>query len=194
MPGAAYDAASAAIGNHAHEILFGLAYEGVRAGERLLDVGIGTGLASAPFHRAGLGIVGLDTAEEMLASCRAKGIAERLVVHDVRDVPWPFAAARFDHALACGVAHFLEELDLLLGEMARVVRPDASLAFTTLEVPPLSSSLPLFVHPRALVLACARTHGLAIVKDVAFSTPSSPARDALVGFRAYLARRQGGLT
>jgi ubiquinone/menaquinone biosynthesis C-methylase UbiE len=191
MPGEVYDAASAALGNHAHEILFGLVYEHLRSGQRVLDVGIGSGLASELFHRAGLRVVGVDLAEGMLASCRRKGVAESLVVHDLSAAPWPFATAGFDHAIACGVIHFFAAPELFFDELSRVVRPGGTASFTTLERPPPRSAVAVHVHPRARVIEQARARGLVVAKDVAFSTPSSPSRDADVGFRAYLARRGG---
>ena len=40
--------------NHWHpEVLFGLCYEYLHSGDRLLDIGIGTGLGAEPFARAG---------------------------------------------------------------------------------------------------------------------------------------------
>ena len=189
MPGTLYDEASVAVGNHAHEILFGLAYAYVRPGERLIDLGIGSGLSSQLFHRAGLGIVGVDSAEQMLERCRAKGIAEQLVVHDLASRPWPFEGARHDHAIACGVLHFFEALDPLLSEVARVVRPGGLFVFTTMErAAPIPTSIPVFVHSRSHVLERARAHGLEAIGDVAFDTPARPSRDAHVGFRAHLTR------
>ena len=61
-----YDQQVRAYGWWGHEALFGLCFEHVRAGERLLDVGIGTGLASAPFARAGVRVFGFDASPEML--------------------------------------------------------------------------------------------------------------------------------
>jgi predicted TPR repeat methyltransferase len=54
-------------------MVFGMAFEYVAPGERLPDLGIGTGLSSAPFRKAGPEIRGLDGSEEMLAACRRKG-------------------------------------------------------------------------------------------------------------------------
>lgn len=119
MPGGLYDEASERVGNHAHEILFGLTYEHVCAGQRLLDVGIGTGLSSVLFHRAGLEIEGVDFAEGMLDACRRKGIARRLTVHDLSVVPWPFGDASFDHVTCCGVLHFVRDIGGYLGEVRR---------------------------------------------------------------------------
>ena len=50
--------------SYAHDVLFGMSFEYVRSGERLLDLGIGTGLASLPFAKLGLEVFGLDGSAE----------------------------------------------------------------------------------------------------------------------------------
>jgi hypothetical protein len=49
-----YENQAAEIAWHGHEIMFGLMYEFVKPDETLLDIGIGTGLSSFLFHKAGL--------------------------------------------------------------------------------------------------------------------------------------------
>ncbi len=56
------------------EIVFGLAYQDTAPGETILDVGIGTGLASVLFHKAGLRVKGMDFSSEMLEVCRKKAL------------------------------------------------------------------------------------------------------------------------
>lgn len=64
----------------AHDVLFGMCFEYVHPHDRLLDVGIGTGLASLPFAKMGLEILGLDGSTEMLKVCKSKGFANELEV------------------------------------------------------------------------------------------------------------------
>jgi len=63
------------------EVVFGLTYEFVNPGESLLDLGIGSGLSSIPFHKAGLRIYGLDGSDEILEICASKGFAIDLKHH-----------------------------------------------------------------------------------------------------------------
>lgn len=128
---AEYDAQAGAYGCYLAEALFGLCYEYIQPGQRLLDVGIGSGLSAAPFARAGLRVWGMDFSTAMLDVCRAKGIAEDLRQRDARDLPWPYPPGAFDHAISCGLFHFLADLDALFGEAARVTRPGGLFAFTT---------------------------------------------------------------
>lgn len=126
-----YDAQVIAYDCYLAEALFGLCYEFVRPGERLLDVGIGSGLSAAPFARAGLRVSGMDFAPAMLDLCRAKGIADDLRQHDLTRTPWPYTPASFDHAIACGVFHFLPDLAAIFGATAEVLRAGGLFAFTT---------------------------------------------------------------
>lgn len=113
------------------EALFGLCYEYIRPDERLLDLGIGSGLSAAPFAKAGLRVTGMDFSAAMLDLCRAKGIAEQLHHHDAQDIPWPFAPGAFDHVITCGLLHFIADLKPIFAEAARVARPGGLYAFTT---------------------------------------------------------------
>lgn len=128
---AAYDGQVRAYECYLAEVLFGLAYEYIRPGERLLDVGIGSGLSAAPFAAAGLMVYGMDFSPAMLEQCRAKGFAANLRQHDLQQLPWPYADEAVDHLIACGVFHFLPELENIFHESARTLHGGGMMAFTT---------------------------------------------------------------
>ena len=75
------------------EVVFGLAYEFVRPGDCLLDLGIGSGLSSILFHQAGLRVFGLDGSNEVLNVCKSKNFAEELKQHDLADASRHLAGA-----------------------------------------------------------------------------------------------------
>ena len=54
------------------EILFGMVYEYLKKNDKILDIGIGTGLSATAFYKAGLEIYGLDNSLEMLEACKQK--------------------------------------------------------------------------------------------------------------------------
>lgn len=58
--------------SHTSDIIFGLLFEYTDPGDKLLDSGIGTGISSFLFHKAGLNIYGLDNSEKMLDICRKR--------------------------------------------------------------------------------------------------------------------------
>jgi predicted TPR repeat methyltransferase len=130
---AEYDAQVSAYGCYLAEAMFGLCYEFIQPGERLLDVGIGSGLSAAPFARAGLRVWGTDFSAAMLDLCRAKGIAEALRQHNLQAVPWPYPSGAFDHVISCGLFHFIPDLEAIFDEAARVTLPGGLFAFTTKE-------------------------------------------------------------
>ena len=125
-----YDAEVKAYGSYGHEVLFGMSYEFVNAAEKLLDIGIGTGLAAKHFAETGLTVYGLDTSPDMLAACRAKAFAAELKQCDISREPIPYSDQTFDHVICCGVFHFLSDLSGVFSEVKRVIRPGGIFAFT----------------------------------------------------------------
>jgi len=125
-----YDAQSRQYEWHGPEVLFGLAFEYVSAGETLLDMGIGTGLSALPFSKAGLSIVGIDASSDMLDVCRSKNAAWELKKHDILVTPLPCPEGGFDHVIACGVFHLIEKLDPLVAEASRVLKEKGTFVFT----------------------------------------------------------------
>lgn len=128
---AGYDSDVAAAECWIAEALFGLSYAFVRPGDRLLDLGTGTGLLAALFARAALRVDGMDFSPAMLSLCREKRVASTLLHHDLTCAPWPVEAAAYDAVACCGVFHFIGGLETIFGEAARVLRPGGLLAFTT---------------------------------------------------------------
>ncbi|MDC7220048.1 MAG: class I SAM-dependent methyltransferase [Spirochaetales bacterium] len=116
----------------APEIAFGMAFSSVEKGDSLLDLGIGTGLSSALFHRAGLSVYGMDFSEEMLKLCRQKGTARKVITHDLMEEPYPFPTDSMDHGICLGVSHILPDLSLIMGEMFRILRPGGLFVFSVI--------------------------------------------------------------
>jgi len=67
-----YDSLAMQYEYHTNEIIFGMVFEYVNSGDKLLDLGIGTGLSSILFQKAGLDIYGLDISEKMLKICKKR--------------------------------------------------------------------------------------------------------------------------
>lgn len=116
--------------SYLHNVLFGMSYEYVKPQEKILDLGIGTGLASINFSKAGVKVYGLDISEEMLNICRIKSFAEELKLHNLSDNRMPYSDGYFNHIICSGVFHFLSDLGNIFSEVARIVREGGIFAFT----------------------------------------------------------------
>lgn len=97
-----------------------LALAGLRAGERLLVDGCGTGL-DLPLVPAGIEVEAIDLSPGMVAQARRKGTSARVQVMDAQKLGYP------DHSFDCVLLHLIvaivpEPLQCLR-EAARVVKP-----------------------------------------------------------------------
>ena len=101
-------------------------------GQRVLEVGVGTGLALPSYH-AEKRITGIDLSTEMLDLARERVAEQRLLnveallELDAEDTGFPEAS--FDIAVAMFVASVVPHPRQLLAEMRRVVRPGGHILF-----------------------------------------------------------------
>lgn len=97
---------------------------------RVLEVGVGTGLA-LPHYRRGLSVVGIDLSPEMLALARQKverdGLdhVEALLEMDAEAMDLPDGS--FDAAVAMFVASVVPNPRRMMAEIKRVVRPGGTI-------------------------------------------------------------------
>jgi predicted TPR repeat methyltransferase len=118
---AAYDDEAEATGWYGPEVAFGLTYAYVQPGQSILDIGIGTGLGSILFRKAGLEVYGMDISPQMLDACRSKGFTS-LQLHDLSKTPYPYDSESMDHAVCSGVLNFFSDLSLVFQEAGRILR------------------------------------------------------------------------
>lgn len=116
----------------APEFLFGLHFRFVKSGEKLLDLGVGTGLSSEPYHKAGLEVHGIDNSEAMLDVCRQKQMTAGLEALDFNELGtkhFPHPQDFFDHAIATGLLYHFRDLVPIFRETERVLKPEGTFAF-----------------------------------------------------------------
>lgn len=107
-----------------------LDFVGTADGNRVLDVGCGTGhLAFAVARRSGAGEVrGIDLAQPYIEHARRHNQDPR-IVFDVADAcALPFPERSFDRVLSLLVLHFVPKADQAIAEMLRVTRPGGVVA------------------------------------------------------------------
>lgn len=101
-------------------------------GTRVLEVGVGTGLA-LPRYRTDKRVTGIDLSTEMLERARqrvaAHGLTNVEALLEMDAEATAFADASFDIAVAMFVASVVPNPRRLLAEMRRVVRPGGSILF-----------------------------------------------------------------
>jgi ubiquinone/menaquinone biosynthesis C-methylase UbiE len=107
-----------------------IAFAGVADGERVLDVGCGTGSLTFALARSAkvARIAGIDYAEIFLEAARRANADERITFERGDACALPYADASFDRALALLVLQFVPDAARAAAEMRRVVRPGGVVA------------------------------------------------------------------
>lgn len=193
--------------SYGHDVLFGMSFEYVNPRERILDMGIGTGLASLPFAKAGLKVHGCDGSAEMLKVCEAKAFAKDLKVIDLQNIPLPYADGFFDHVVCCGVLHFFDDMAAIVKEVVRMIKPKGIFTFTVAAPSvdeaavmddhrhgylqsPTPWGIPIFKHSNGYVTQLLRSNAFGILKTQKLLVRRGPEDDhADMLFNAYVAQK-----
>ncbi len=104
------------------------------AGERVLDVGTGTGNFAAKLYHHGCRVTGIDISPDMLARARQKAVDEgfeaRWILADVTSIPLPDAT--YDAVYSMTAVEFVPDLAAAHREMMRVLKPGGRLLVGTI--------------------------------------------------------------
>lgn len=190
------------------EVVFGLTYEFVRPGDCLLDLGIGSGLSSILFHKAGLQVFGLDGSREVLRVCKSKNFAEELKQHDLRNLPLPYPSQFCNHVVSIAVLNSFKELVPLFAEVARIMKAGGIFAFTVeeqkpgqegsyainrvdvSEKPKDGTAVRLYRHSEDYITCLLSRNGFVPLKTLEFVAFKYPAENKDIFFKAYVAQKE----
>jgi SAM-dependent methyltransferase len=98
-------------------------------GERLLDIGCGTGNAALEAERAGAAVAGIDPSPRLVQVARRRIPGGQFVEGSATDMP--FDDDSFDAAVSVFALIFVSPAERAVAEMARVVRPRGRAAITS---------------------------------------------------------------
>jgi ubiquinone/menaquinone biosynthesis C-methylase UbiE len=103
----------------------------LRPGERVLEVGCGTGALLRALRAAhpDVRLTGVDPCAEMLRQARTK-LDPSVELREAWAEWLPFADERFDVVVFCNVFHYFHEPRRALGQAARVLKPGGRLVVT----------------------------------------------------------------
>lgn len=198
-----YDAKAEEYDWRGPEVAFGLSYAFVSPGQSILDIGIGTGLSSVLFHKAGLHVYGMDISAKMLDACRRKGFATDLKQHDLTVIPYPYGTASLDHAVCLGVLNQFEDLQPVFGEVGRILR-DGIFVFVVADRAPGEKAtfragpehtesdltVTLYRHGTEDVNHLIKANGFVSVRSLEFPVPMDRQRKSILPAKAYVVRRK----
>ena len=105
----------------------------VKAGDRVLDVGCGTGVVAITAARLGAKAVGLDLTPELLDRARENARISQVAVefHEGDAERLPFDDGCFDAVLSQFGHIFAPRPEIAVAEMLRVLKPGGTIAFAT---------------------------------------------------------------
>jgi ubiquinone/menaquinone biosynthesis C-methylase UbiE len=102
--------------------LYEVAEFGKHRGEKVLEVGCGTGSDLLQFAKHGALATGVDLTTKHVELARRR-VGDLAVVHEADARHLPFADASFDYVYSHGVLHHSDDPKAIVGEMFRVLRP-----------------------------------------------------------------------
>jgi len=178
-----------------------MVYEYLKTDDKILDIGIGTGLSATAFHKAGLEIYGLDYSDEMLEACKQKNIAADLRQFDLNNTPLPYQTNYFNHVSANAVLYLIPQLDALFSEISRVLKKTGIWAFIVeensnqqqsknIEKPRGKNGLVNYQHSSKYLFDLIKNNGFFLLKKIEFVAENFQMEGKSVSFHLYVTEKR----
>lgn len=104
----------------------------LRKGQRVLDVGCGTGIFTRLLAQKGLNVTGVDESEKMLSHAKSKSELDGVEFINANAENLPFPDAHFDRVLCAFMLEFASNTLKVVTEMIRVLKPGGIMVIATL--------------------------------------------------------------
>jgi phosphatidylethanolamine/phosphatidyl-N-methylethanolamine N-methyltransferase len=141
---------------------------GVRKGEKVLEVGVGTGL-NLPYYPKDCAVYGIDMSKAMLRKAEQKKFRARVVFKQMDASKLTFKSRLFDKALMTYVLRVTPRPSLVLKEVARVLKPKGELVV----LDQFKTGRPSLLQPFTILLGWGKQHDLnKLLKGVPFKIKS----------------------
>jgi len=159
-----------------------------KKGERILDLGCGTGVLTAEIAGRGAEVLGIDRSEEMIAQAKSKFPALKVKVADATKLKFD---GEFDAVFSNAVLHWIPEAEKVASGIARALKPRGRFvaefggrgniqtlmrafheAFTTLGMREPEGVSPWFYPGIAEYSALLEKHGLEVQSAMLFDRPT----------------------
>ncbi|MFM9939725.1 MAG: bifunctional 2-polyprenyl-6-hydroxyphenol methylase/3-demethylubiquinol 3-O-methyltransferase UbiG [Hyphomicrobiaceae bacterium] len=130
------------------------------SGKDVLDLGCAGGFMSEAMAERGARVVGIDPAAEVIAAARRHASNMGLTIQYDEGVgeALPFAAASFDAVVCVDVLEHVADLNRVLAEVARVLRPSGLFLFDTINRNPIARLATITMAEDVLRLLPKGTH------------------------------------
>ncbi len=92
-----------------------------KAGERILDIGCGTGHLTAEIAASGAALIGIDQSPAMIAQARERYPKLKFEVCDAREIPF---AGEFDAVFSNAALHWIPEPEKVIRGVAQALKPN----------------------------------------------------------------------
>lgn len=137
-----------------------------------LDCGSGTGLLGGAIRKIWPDsyITGIDFAEDMLSQSMADECADKIILFNLMDSPWPVEDDSFDLVGAASIINYASDPHAFISDMAQAVKPDGHIILSYLSGQDNAEGLTddgskVYLWSRAEIEDCFEQNGIELISS-----------------------------